>query len=166
MLYSEIRPKIRSGDLLAWSHVGWDSWHDVKIQAVRAFTQSEYSHVATAWVIGDRVFVIEAVQPLVRIFPLSSLLEDGCYWVPMGAPWLPQTEALALSKVGERYSQREAVQAFFELPTENSLWQCAELTRRIAASDGIDLGNRAVPTAIMKQAMLSNPAYLIDPTKK
>lgn len=164
--YTEIRPQIRSGDILAWSHLGWKTWHDWKVQGVRVFTQSEYCHVATAWVIGYRVFVIEAVQPLVRIYPLSSLLKDGCYWVPVKAPWKEETLEMALQAVGQPYSQAEAMEAFFSLPTENSLWQCAELTRRLAMSDGIDLGNRAVPTSVMKAAMRYGPAHLIEAQAK
>lgn len=166
MLYKEIRPQIRSGDLLAWSHSGWKTWHDWKVQGVRAFTQSEYCHVATAWVIGYRVFVIEAVQPLVRIFPLSSLLSGGAYWVPMNAPWKEETLEMALKAVGQPYSQLEAIEAFFQLPAENSLWECAELARRLAMSDGLDLGNRAVPTSVMKAAMLNSPCHLISPQEK
>ena len=102
MIYSEARATIRSGDILAWSHRGIKSWHDLKIWFVRMFTRSEFSHIGTAWVIGDRVFVIEAVMPLVRIYPLSKL--GDFYHLPMGAPWRPSTEALALSKVGHKYS--------------------------------------------------------------
>lgn len=35
MKYKEIRPLIKSGDILAWSHRGWKSWYDIKIQFVR-----------------------------------------------------------------------------------------------------------------------------------
>ena len=82
--YSEYRDQIKSGDLLAWSHRGFRSWHDFKVQAVRLFTQSEYSHVGIAWVVGGRVFVIEAVEPRVRIFPLSKL---GEYPTKSGTIW-------------------------------------------------------------------------------
>jgi len=60
MKYSEVRDTIKSGDLLAWSHRGWRTWYDIKIQAVRFFTQSEFSHVGVAWAVGGRVFVLEA----------------------------------------------------------------------------------------------------------
>ena len=83
MIYKQARPMIRSGDVLAWSHRGIRSWHDLKIWLVRMFTRSEYSHVGTAWVVGNRVFVIEAVMPKVRIYPLSKL--GDFYWLQMGA---------------------------------------------------------------------------------
>ena len=36
------------------------------------FTRSTYAHVGLAWVIGGRVFVLEAVKPRLRIYPLSK----------------------------------------------------------------------------------------------
>lgn len=155
MRYADIRPQIRSGDLLTWSHrePWYRSWYDFKISLVRAFTKSEYSHVGTAWVIGERVFVIEAVTPLVRIFPLSKL--TPFYLLPLNAPWSPAALEFALSKVGEPYSQLQAMQAFFKLPKEDSFWECAELTRLIAKQDGINLGESAVPADVVMNAMRS-----------
>lgn len=153
MKYAAARDKIRSGDLLAWSHRGWSTWHDIKIQLVRFFSQSEYSHVGTAYVGQGRVFVLEAVQPLVRQFPLSKLLPF--YWLPMNALWRPETEEFAFEKIGEPYSQHEAVLAFLGRlkPGSSKLWECAEYSGAIAKADGIDLGARAVPTDVVQAAM-------------
>ena len=52
MKYINFRENIVSGDLLAWTHHGWNSWYNFQIQMVRAFTQSEYSHVGIAWCTG------------------------------------------------------------------------------------------------------------------
>lgn len=153
MKYADIRPTIRSGDLLAWSHrePWYRSWYDFKISMVRMFTRSEFSHTGTAWVVGDRVLVIEAVTPLVRIFPASKLLPF--YHLPLNAKWSDDALEYALSKIGEPYSQLQAVQAFFRIPKEDSLWECAELTRLIALRDGIDLGVSATPSSVVNTAM-------------
>ena len=135
MEYKDIRSQIKSGDILAFSHVGWKTFHDWKVQAIRFFTQSEYSHIATVWVTGGRVFVIEAVEPCVRVFPLSKL--GDFYWMPMEAPWTPETEEYALSVIGEEYSQLQAIQSFFETPKIDKMWQCTEFSKAIAAKDGI-----------------------------
>jgi hypothetical protein len=150
--YQEIRPEIRSGDLFAWSHTSWKSWYDIKIQAVRLFTQSEYCHVGIAWVIGGRVFALEAVQPKVRIFPLSKL--TPFYWLPMNAPWDPKTEEYALSIIGEPYSQEQAVAAFINMlkTGKDANWQCAEYVHEVLKTDGIDLGKKATPNAIVLAA--------------
>jgi hypothetical protein len=148
MDYLDVRPEIKSGDILAFSHVGWKTWHDWKIQAVRMATRSLYSHVATAWVVGGRVLVIEAVQPLVRIFPLSKL--GDFYWVPMNAPWSPAAEAKAMSAVGEKYSQIQAIESFFGEPKKDNLWQCCEFTKTVAETDGIIIDCHPTPANIMQ----------------
>lgn len=155
MKYADARPLIKSGDILAWSHRGWRTFHDIKIQMVRFFTQSKYSHVGTAWVIGDRVFVLEAVQPLVRSFPLSKLLVDGCDWIPLNAPWRDATLTFAVWCVGDPYSQLQALQSFNGQPPVDKKWQCAELCRSIAELDGIDLGPRAVPSSVVDYAIIA-----------
>jgi len=155
MKYLNARSQIRSGDVLAWSHRGWGTWHDIKIQGVRFFTQSEFSHVGLAWAVAGRVLVIEAVTPLVRIFPLSGLLDQDCFWLPSEANWCQETEDFALSKVGQPYSQMQAMQAFFHLPTEDSQWQCAELVRSVLKKDGLDVGDKATPTAIVRHRLMN-----------
>lgn len=150
MIYNKARPMIRSGDILAWSHRGIRSWHDLKIWLVRMFTRSEYSHVGTAWCVGDRVFVIEAVMPLVRIYPLSKL--GDFYWLQMGAYWRKATETLALSHVGDAYSQLQAIEAPFLTPMDDERWECAELVARIARQDSIDLGAVYTPSEIVLAA--------------
>jgi hypothetical protein len=128
MKYEEIRSQIKSGDILAFRHTEWKTWKDLKSQFVKFFTKSEYSHVGIAWVIGGRVFVIEAVIPLVRIFPISKVLPFDL--IPCGERyWLPIIEEACLTYVGEEYSQWEAVCAAFgklKAGASNS-WECAEL---------------------------------------
>jgi hypothetical protein len=156
--YAEARPQIRSGDLLAWSHRGWGSWYDIQIQMVRVFTQSEYSHVGIAWVVAGRVFVLEAVQTGVRIFPLSRLLPF--YWLPLGAnwdaEWESEVEAWALQQVGEPYSKWQAVLAGLGLlrAGEDNIWQCAEYAQEVARRQGTPLVGKATPADLVLAAMM------------
>ena len=150
MKYEQARPMIRSGDILAWSHRGVRSWHDLKIWFVRMFTRSEYSHVGTAWVVGNRVFVIEAVMPKVRIYPLSKL--GDFYWLQMGAYWRKATETLALSFVGDDYSQVQAMVSPFITPPKDDRWECAELVATVARQDSIDLGAVYTPSEVVLAA--------------
>lgn len=150
MKYEQARPMIRSGDILAWSHRGIHSWHDLKIWFVRMFTRSEYSHVGTAWVVGNRVFVIEAVMPKVRIYPLSKL--GDFYWLQMGAYWRKATETLALSFVGDDYSQVQAMVSPFITPPKDDRWECAELVATVARQDSIDLGAVYTPSEVVLAA--------------
>lgn len=151
MNYVEARSQIKSGDLLAWSHRSLRSWHDLKIWFVRLLTRSEYSHVGTAWCVGHRVFVVEAVQPVVRVFPLSKLL--GFYWIPLQAAWSDSAESLALEFVGDAYSQLQAMKAPFGKPPEDRLWECAELVATVSKADGINLGDIYTPAAVVQAAL-------------
>jgi hypothetical protein len=145
MNYADARPQIKSGDLLAWSHRGWRSWYDVQIQLVRFFTQSEYSHVGVAWITGGRTFVIEAVTPKVRIYPLSKL--GDFYWIPDFIEWTHDTEEKALSHVGTEYSKLEALSAFFGKSWDSAKMQCAKFaltvrglkTTNLTPSDVVDI---------------------------
>lgn len=163
MYYADARQTIRSGDLLAWSHRGWKSWHDIKLQIVRMVLRSEYSHIGIAWVIGNRVFVLEAVHPLVRIFPLSKC--GDFYWMPLGAKWSDQTEEVALSKIGFQYSQIKAMEAFF-IPVDDADGQaeCAQYALSVLAADGFDLGNRATPDSVVlaAQKLGANCTYVLN----
>ncbi len=152
MKYIEVRAMIRSGDLLAFTHRSWRTWNDWKIQLVRFFTQSEYSHVAVAWVVGGRVFVLEAVRPLVRIYPLSK--SGDFYWLPTAEHWSPAAEEFALAHVGEPYSQLKAMAAFFGPVRHDGTWECAQYVYEVLKLAGVDLGDKATPTEIVRCAQL------------
>lgn len=158
--YEDYRTNIKSGDLLAFSHKGCKSWNDFKIMIVRMFTRSEYSHVGTAWWCGGRLFCIEAVEPCVRIFPLSRL--GSFYHVPLNTSWSDYVEEVALNYVGSDYKQLHAIKAFLEPLDKTDVSECAALTIHIAEKGGIDLGSRATPDAVVKQAQLyGNPLYFV-----
>lgn len=151
MNYEEARSKIKSGDLLAFSHKSWKTWKDVKSQLVRVFTRSDFSHVATAWVVGDRVMCIEAVIPEVRIYPLSK--NGDFFWLPTNAKWTPEAEEAALSYVGNKYSQWAAIKAFFCNIGKRNTQECAALAITIAEATGVDLGDKQTPDAVVTAAL-------------
>jgi hypothetical protein len=140
--YADARSKIKSGDVLAWSHLGWGSWYAIQIQLVRIFTRSEYSHVGIAWCVGERVFVLEAVTAGVRIFPLSKSLPFFLL------PWRRLTDdqlVFALDKIAQRYSKIEAIKAFFGVNDKTDLeWQCAEYVASV-----LGLPCEATPSAVV-----------------
>lgn len=158
MNYAEARPRIKSGDLLAFSHGDWRSWNGIKVNLVRVFTRSTYSHVGVAWVVAGRVFVLEAVKPKVRIYPLS--LSGDFYLLPSNAPWNPGTEEFALIHIGVDYSELVAMQAFFGPLKSGNLQECAAYAREVLKCDGIDLGSRSTPDAVV-QAALERGAELL-----
>jgi hypothetical protein len=148
MQYKDIRHEIKPGEVLAWTHRELRSFYDFRIQIVRMFTRSDYSHVGVAWVVGGRVLVIEAVTPLVRIFPLSKL--GDFYRLTPEITWTTEVETFALSHVGQKYSQWQAVKAFFGLTSEaDGLAQCAELVRGILRASGDPADVDATPAEVV-----------------
>jgi hypothetical protein len=167
MKYADVRARIESGDLLAWSHRGWDSWYSLKIQAVRMFTRSDYCHLALAMVFDGRVWCVESVMPVIRIVPLSNLIgTEGCYWIPMNAPMTPAEREFALSKVSlGKYSQIEAMRAALSpLPADNQRddkWECARYAIECRRHSGIELGPIDTPDAgvLAAQDRYQAPVY-------
>lgn len=122
------------------------------MQAVRIATQSEYCHIGVAWVTGGRVFVLEAVSPQVRIFPLSKLLPF--YYVEMPNYWNAEVEERALSRVGNLYSKKQAIMAFLRSLKNgaDNQWQCAEYTIDVAKTSGVlPEETQATPSAVISQ---------------
>jgi hypothetical protein len=151
--YAAIRPRVRSGDLLAWSHRGWHSWYDVQVQLVRLATRSEYCHVGVAWRVGGRLLVLEAVSAGVRLYPLSRLVPF--YWLRISGPsrWTVEVERWALERVGQPYSRWQAVLGWLGMLRSgaDSRWQCAEYAQGILLRMGVEavVGVPPTPTALV-----------------
>jgi hypothetical protein len=156
MKYAEYRKNVKSGDIIALSHYEWASWRDLQIQAVRLFTESEYSHVGLIWKVSGRLFVIEAVTPFIRIVPLSQYAKDGFYHVPMKKPMSSQELEYALSEVGVGgYSKLEAIKGFLKTLRigDNHEWQCSEFVIACRNISGVFLGDTATPSAVVQAAL-------------
>lgn len=156
MRYEQVRPLIRSGDVVAFTHRKWSSFYDIQIQAVRFFTQSEYSHVALVWEIAGRLFLIESVVPLIRIVPLSMFVNDGFYHLPMQCEMNDAELEFALSEVGKgEYSKWQAILAQVRgiKVGADALWECAEFVIASRRRSGIELGPKATPSAVVQKAL-------------
>lgn len=164
MNYADMRPSIRSGDLIAESGGGFKSWHDIKVSIVRMFTRSTYSHVGICWVVGKRVFVIEAVMPKTRIYPLSLI--GDFYHLPMNATWSSEAEEFALSRIGTDYSQMTAMKAPFIELSDDNCEECAAFVHAILLHDGIHLEGRATPDQLIHAAQKrGSPVTLVENAK-
>ena len=151
MKYEDVRSTITSGDVIAFTHMGWSSWSDIESQIVRMATRSEFSHVAIAWVVVERIFIIEAVVPEIRIFPLSNFKEF--FILRTHIPMSIEAEEFALSRVGERYSKWEAIKGYFGRNKDDRYWQCAEFVSSVLHKDGIDLPGKDTPTDLVRGTM-------------
>ena len=158
MQYEEFRNEIKSGDVLAWTHVGFKSWKDFELMMVRLGQRSEYTHVGVAWVVAGRVFILEAVGTGIRIFPLSK--ELPFFHIASNIEWSTDVEEFALSKLGEEYSKWEAFLGLFGKTSRDDKWQCSEYVREILKKAGKDLDCEATPSAVVN-AMLDQGGSLL-----
>lgn len=154
MNYATFRPSIRSGDVIAYTHKGVRSLYDLKVFLVRLFTQSEYVHVAIAWVVGERVFLLEAVATGVRIYPLSK---DLPFFHLTGRGLTDAQLADALQHVGDEYSFIECAKAY--MGANNPLddqWECAEYVASV-----LGLECKATPAGVVEH-MLARGSAMIE----
>lgn len=164
MKYKDNRHLIKTGDLIGFSTGGWSNWHDIQVSMVRMATRSEYSHVAVAWVVAGRVLLLEAVGAGVRIYPLSNDLP--CYWIPRDKEFSEKALEWALSKMGEAYSTKEAIMAFFgKLKIgSNKSWECAEYVLSLYDIDLEYINSLATPSELIKvtSSKWNTPIYYLE----
>ena len=151
VLYKDVRRNIKSGDLLAWSTERIRSVRDVALKLIQRATNSPYDHVGIGWATDKRVFTIEATPPHVRVFPLSRA--RPFYWIPVGLEWKVKYLDYLTRHVGEPYSYKEVIAAYFGFNKKDDKWQCAEFTRYFYHRVGLSLDFGYTPGTIV-EAML------------
>lgn len=151
--YARARPGFRSGDLIAQSGGGWGSWSAIQVGAVRVFTMSTYSHVGVVEVDQStgRVYVVEAVRPVARRVPLSTI--GSFYQLPMRARWTFATCEYVRSIIGTPYSRWDAIKAFFKPLPAGAVTECAALVREVMRMAGVDLGPMSRPDSVVQRAL-------------
>ncbi len=151
--YGWARRSFRSGDLIAQSHGGWSTWHDIQVGAVRVCTLSTYSHVGVIEVdqSDGRVYVVEAVRPCAHRVPLSSI--GSFYHLPMRARWTYATCQYVLTVLGAPYSRWDAIKAFFKPLPAGTVSECAALVREVLMRAAIDLGPLSRPDSVVQRAL-------------
>ena len=150
--YASVRPDIKTGDILAWSHGSWQSFYMAQLNLVRIFTRSEFNHVGVAWVKDDRVLLVEAMVPRIVAHPLSTYLP--CYHIPMTIGHI--SDERMLEKLGGKYSKWEAIRGFLnkEMLEENKKWQCSKHTQWLHLENTSDWGKvPSTPSAVVKFAL-------------
>ena len=159
MNYTDIRDQIKTGDLIGFTHKEWDSWYDFKVQMVRLAQRSEYSHVAIAYVMNDRVFILEAVGAEVRLFPLSR--ELPFYWLKNPKKATQQAIDYGFSMLGLKYESQLMMALSFVFGfslKHNKRMQCSELANNWYNANGQELTTIDTPTAVMQAALSKWPS--------
>jgi hypothetical protein len=159
VLYKDVRDQIKTGDLLIWKKDKVKFFSNLFLSLVRIFTRSEFAHVAIAWRVRDRLFVIEATMPQVRIYPVSSF--DEFYHIPMELDPTEEQLDYLLEKVGLDYSLKHAVWGYLGSKLDDTdEWQCAELATRFYNRLGLNLSETWTPTKLVNSILVSGEKTL------
>lgn len=165
MKYADARARIKSGDVVAFTHRKLSTFYDFQVWMVRWATASKYCHVGLAFEYGGRLWLLEAVTPTVRMVPLSHFAAEGFDVVSLNAPMSDREVRAALAEVGvSAYSKWQAVLAFFgrlKLGADN-LTQCCEYVITKRRKSGVVLGDKAVPSAVVEAALDLPGAHLFS----
>lgn len=128
VLYSKIKPDIKSGDLLAWRVTRIGNIFDFILFLYQKIFGVTYSHVGIAVRLGKRVFLVEATPPSVRIYPLSMC--DDFYLIKARNLKFSLSDLNLLFKhLGKRYSLTDLVKGFLNMKNNNSSLYCSELAK-------------------------------------
>jgi len=123
---------------------------------VRLFTLSRYVHVGIAYRMDGRLWLLEAVTPLVRMVPLSHFADEGFDVLSMRKGMAQAEREAAIGQVGRvRYSKWQAVLGFLRRLKlgRDALTQCCEYVIVHRALSGVDLGPAAVPADVVDRAL-------------
>ncbi len=160
ILYKDVRDQIKTGDLLIWKKDKVRFLSNLFLSVVRLFTKSEFAHVAIAWRVRDRLFVIEATMPQVRIYPISSF--DEFFHIAMNVEPTEEQLDYLLGKVGLSYSIKHAIWGYLGIKLDDSEedWQCAELVTRFYNRLGLNLDGTWTPTKLVNNILSSGEKSL------
>ena len=123
--YSEIRPTIRTGDLLAWNITSPSDMGDLFLYSYQKIFNIKYSHVGIAAVLGGRLFVVEAIPPVVRLYPISR--KSNFYLIPCNIDEKPGYLEYLFNDLGKDYSLLDLFKTCIGLKASDKDFYCSEL---------------------------------------
>ena len=124
-LYSKVRHEIKTGDLIAWKTTKITSFFTFILYLYQKILKAQYTHVGVAVREGDRIFVLEATPPVVRLFPLS--LSGDFYHIPTKFDRKSTQLDFLLLTLGRKYSLLDLIRSSFKFGSDNADYYCSEL---------------------------------------
>lgn len=108
-----------------------------------------------AWRFGNRLFVIEATIPHVRIIPVS--VKDEFYHIPMDVTTTEEAEEFIFEQIGKPYSIWDAMKAYMGNTLEDQdRYQCAELAMAFYRKLKVQLDCLAIPSDLVNEILSKN----------
>ena len=133
--YSEVRKTLKTGDLLAWEITRINSFFNFILFLYQKLFKVKYSHTGVVLKIADRVFVVEATPPVVRIFPLS--LQDDFYYIPVDIDIKDNHIDELLMHIGKKYSLIDLIKGILKIRTSDNSYYCSELNGKFYKNCGL-----------------------------
>lgn len=125
-LLSEIKSKIKTGDLLAFKVRRYGSITSFFLWLYHKFTKVEFSHVGIATRLGDRVFMVEAISPRVAITPLTKVKDF--YLIPTEIITSEKIQIdFLISFVEVKYSLVDILTHYIGMDVSDNRIYCSEL---------------------------------------
>lgn len=125
ILYSERRKELKTGDLVIWDTTTMNSFFDFVLYLYQKILGARYIHVGIVVTFGNRIFVLEATPPVVRLHPLS-LMEDF-YHLPIGQKVLPKQLNSLFSRLGKAYGLMDLIRMILKIRDNPYQYFCSEL---------------------------------------
>jgi len=124
-LYSEIRDDIKTGDLLIWDTELIEDKFDLLLKLYQKIFNAKYTHVGIAVSLGGRKFLVEAIPPVVRLYPISR--KRDFYWLKLGLKNNFKYLNTLFMHLGKPYSLFDLIKHVFRFKTDQSDFYCSEL---------------------------------------
>lgn len=136
-LYSQYREKIRTGDMLAWKKTKITSIFDVFLLLYQKICGAEYIHTAIAFRTSDRLFIVEATPPVVRMMPVSLLEDDEFFHFSVEFDRTPAQETLLLENIGKPYNILDFLANLLHVGDPDESYYCSEECAEFYADIGV-----------------------------
>ena len=150
---SEYRKNIKSGDLIAYKsryRKGWTSWLGFMVSL---FSMSRYSHVGIALWLGERLFLVSADIPEVKLELITRT--NPFHHIALGMEWSDRHTEELLKHLGEPYSIIEAIRGYMGSNDEtNNKWFCTEFARVFYQKFGYEFGDDLTPQGIVDDMLV------------
>jgi len=128
VLYSKLRSEIKTGDLIAYDTEEIDSFFGSVLYFYQKILKARYTHVGIAVRLNNRVFIVEATPPEVRLIPLPMC--GDFYYIKTDLEANEDSMLSTLfSYLGRPYSLLDLVKAKFKLTSNPSDLYCSELAQ-------------------------------------
>lgn len=142
VLYSEIRDELETGDLVAWDTTEIEDFFDFILFIYSKVFRVKYTHVGVVVKFGSRIFVLEAIPPVVRLVPLSA--KRDFYLIKTKAPVLFRENGInyLFKFIGRKYSILDFVRTMLKLKSSDEDFYCSELAAKYYKSIGYILDEK------------------------